>query len=769
MNKTLFRGSVMRGLYPDAARLCGDALRPLLLMLGLLLASGAAFAVNGKLAGLVVANLGPAFDPNVTQYTIPKTSNCAVPVTATLADTSLKLYVANMQTASGATRSAWVCDGNTKISIVIYKNWTEVGRYTVTPVQAAPTPPPPPPVSGKLTGLAVANLSPAFDPNVTAYTVPAPANCSVPVTATVADPTKPNLKLYISSTPATSGMQVNTWVCDGHSKVDIVIYDVWTEVGHYTITPVGTPVTPPPPTPNDPPVTPNDPPPPPQPPASEPNPTPEPTPVPPPLPSQVSPVTDHQAVVRFLERASFGPTSASIAEVKQVGFDYWMAQQANLPASSLPDGRNIGPLISQQFLNMYGGPDQLRQRMVFALSQILVVSSNKNIYGGELVPWVRLLSKHAFGNYRSLLRELSLSPSMGKYLDLANSVKASSNTSPNENYARELMQLFSIGLVQLNQDGSVKVDGQGRPIPTYDQQTLREVARALTGWTYPTAPGATASSTNNEYFVGLMEPRPQNHDTGSKTLLNGTVVPAGQTVSQDLDAVIDNIFQHPNVPPFMATRLIRLLVTSNPGPGYIERVANVFINNGQGVRGDLWAVLKAVLTDPEAANPPSLQAGRLKDPVLHVINLGRALGAQVTDLNMFNYIFRNLGQLVLSPNTVFSFYSPLAALPGHSGMFGPEFQIYSPALSIQRANLIHDILSGQLGSSFSVNLAPFVALGNDPAALVEKVNQVLFQGRMSSELRQILITVAQAGYDANQRAFGAVYLAAISGEYAVQR
>jgi uncharacterized protein (DUF1800 family) len=735
----------------------GDALLWAVLMLGWTISCNTALAANGKLAGLVVEGLGPAFDPDITQYTIPKTSDCSVPVTATLADPSLNLYVSNALTASGATRNAWVCDGITKIDIVIYQNWTEVGRYTVTPVEQAPPPPPPPPVSGKLSGLEVANLSPAFDPDVTDYIVPMPANCTVPVTATVADPANPNLKLYVANNPVASGALVNAWVCDGHTKIDIVIYDVWTEVGHYTVTPTGQSEPAPDPTPTPDPT-----------PAPEPTPTPEPAPNPPPLPGSVSPV-DKISAVRFLEQATFGPTPADIDAVQPVGLKYWMAQQANLPASTIPDGIDANQVGNRLFLNMYGGPDQLRQRMMFALSQILVVSANKNVNGEELIPWVRLLSKHAFGNYRSLLREATLSPTMGKYLDLANSLKATASTSPNENYARELMQLFSIGLRDLNQDGSLKLDAQGQPIPTYDQQTLREVARALTGWTYPTPPGATPSSTNNEYFAGLMEPRPQNHDTGAKTLLNGAAVPAGQTVAQDMDAVIDNLFQHPNVPPFIATRLIRSLVTGNPSPGYIQRVADVFADNGQGVRGDLWVVLTAILTDAEATSAPSPQHGRLKDPVLHVMNLGRALGAQVTDPGMFMYIFGNLGQRVLAPATVFGFYSPLAGLPGHPGMYGPEFQIYTPSLAIQRANFIHQILTGQFGSSFSVDLAPFVALGNDPAALAEKINQALFQGRMSDELRQIILTATQAGYDANQRALGALYLAAISSEYAVQR
>ena len=631
-----------------------------------------------------------------------------------------------------------------------------------------------PPVSGKLTSLNVAKLSPAFDPNVTKYTVPKPANCSVPTTVTVANPTNPNLKLYISSNPTTSGATVNAWVCGNQPTVEIIIYDVWTEVGHYSITPVDVPAppstgtggsstgsgsnsgsgsssaTPPPPVIANPPTEqiPSTP--------------------PPPLPLPAASPVSKTSAVRFLSQATFGPTQADISAVQPVGLPYWMVQQYNLPMTVIPDGLNTNQVMSQFFANMANAPDELRQRMVFALSQIFVVSTNKNVNGDELIPWVALLERNAFGNFRTLLKEVTFSPTMGKYLDLANSMQATASTSPNENYPREVMQLFTIGLNQLNPDGSTKLDAQGQPIPSYDQTTVREFARALTGLTYPTAPGNTPQTNNWEYFVGLMEYRQSNHDTGAKTLLNGTVLPANQSVKQDIDAVIDNLFQHPNTAPFLATRLIRSLVKSNPSPAYIQRVANVFVDNGHGVRGDLWAVLTAILTDAEAQAAPSTQTGHLKDPVIHVLNLCRALGAQVTDPSQFLYIFRNLGEQVLSPDTVFSFYSPLAPLPGNPGLYGPEFQIDSPGLAIQRANFIYQILTGQIGSALTVNLAPFTALAGNPAALVEQINQTLFQGSMSSGLRQVLLTAVGTGYDATAKAQVALYFAAISSEYTVQ-
>jgi hypothetical protein len=222
------------------------------------------------------------------------------------------------------------------------------------------------------------------------------------------------------------------------------------------------------------------------------------------------------------------------------------------------------------------------------------------------------------------------------------------------------------------------------------------------------------------------------------------------------------------MPPFLATRLIRSLVTSNPSLAYIKRVADVFVDNGNGVRGDLWAVLTAVLTDSEATGAPTFQQGHLKDPIRHVMSLGRALNAQIADPNLFMYLLRGLGQQILSPPSVFSFYSPLGALPNQPGLYGPEFRLYSPGMAIQRANFIYQLLSGQMGTSFSFDLSPFNAVATNPAALVELANQTLLQGQMSNPLRQTLLTVTQATPDSANRVLGVLYLVAISSEYAVE-
>jgi hypothetical protein len=471
------------------------------------------------------------------------------------------------------------------------------------------------------------------------------------------------------------------------------------------------------------------------------------------------------SAAHFLGQATFGASAADIQLVRTQGFQQWLLEQATLPESPIPDGLDGNGVRAAVFKNMATGPDQVRQRAIFALSQIFVVSSNKVGSGEELTPWMRLLSRNALGNYHTLLREVTLNPTMGKYLDLAYSKKAGKTTAPNENYPREMLQLFSIGLWALNQDGTLKLNGAGEPTPTYTQETIHEIARALTGWTFP------RDAENNTVYEGEMVAVAANHDTGAKQF-HGLTLPANQTAAADLEAVVNAVFHHSNVPPFVATRLIRSLVTSNPSPAYIRRVADVFADNGSGVRGDLKAVFAAILLDPEALSFHAAHEGRLKDPVLHVIAMGRALDATFGDPNGFMYVFNNLNQRVLSPPTVFSFFSPLAPLPGHHNLFGPEFQIYPPALAVQRANFIYGLLNAQFTSSFQVDLTPFTTVAPNTANLVELVNQRLMFGLMSADLRGIITAATNAiegtsSSDQRQRALGALYLAAISSEYSV--
>ena len=473
------------------------------------------------------------------------------------------------------------------------------------------------------------------------------------------------------------------------------------------------------------------------------------------------------ANARFLDQSTFGPTPQLMAHVRQIGFPTFLDEQFAMPESPWPalNTATRSNAVDSFFLNAATGQDQLRQRVVFALSEIIVISMNKNTNGNEIVPWLQLLSRNAFGNYRTLLREITLDASMGKFLDLANSSKPTAMTGANENYAREVMQLFSIGLYQLNLDGSTKLDGQGQPIPTYTQTDVRQMALALTGWTYGNSTGVPPANPNSNYYPGPMLPIQSRHDSSAKTIL-GTSLPAGQANVQDLDGAIDIIFNHPNVGPFVATRLIRALVTSNPSPTYIARIASVFNDNGKGVRGDMQAVIRAILLDPDARNdsPPS-DFGRLRTPVQHTIALMRALNLPVGQPSSFAYIYYSMSEGMLDAPSVFGHYSPLFHVP-KTALFGPEFQIYSPTDAVNRANLFYSMMF----NPWPINpaLQPFVSIASDPAALVNAVDSALLQGRMSSQMRTALMGALPAMYDNNQRALTALYLTSMSGDYLIQ-
>ncbi len=469
------------------------------------------------------------------------------------------------------------------------------------------------------------------------------------------------------------------------------------------------------------------------------------------------------AAARLLEQATFGPTAADIALVKILGADAWLKQQFALAPSALPVTTDMNVLRSTWYKNMAGGQDQLRQRMVFALSQLFVVSADKNPYANEMQPWLATLNKHAFGNFKALLSEMSLNPSMGKYLDLGNSIIPA----PNENYAREVMQLFTIGPVMLNQDGSVQTDRNGDPIPSYDQARISDMSRALSGWTYS---GASATGINWENFTGPLQPRDRYHDKGAKTLLLGVTLPAGQSTQQDFDAVMDNLFTHPNLPPFIATRLIRAFTTSNPSPAYIARVADVFANGPAG-RGDLQATLTAILLDPEARQPAATAdalPGKLRDPMLHSLSLFRALGAKINDPNNLFWDYFLLGQRLLNAPSVFNFYSPLTRLPGSPDRFGPEFQVYAPALAVARANFLYQFINGNYNTMVTIDITPYVAVAGDVTKLMNLVDANLLQGRMSPATRTTIAASVSATTDTRQRALTALYLTAIT-EFAVQQ
>lgn len=471
------------------------------------------------------------------------------------------------------------------------------------------------------------------------------------------------------------------------------------------------------------------------------------------------------ASARWLDQATFGPTPTELLRFKTLGAANWLAEQlamAETPIAVPASGDNR--LVAGQWLNrLSAAPDQLRQRVVYALSQFIVVSANKNPYAQETAPFLQILSRNAFGNYRTLLAEVTQSPQMGKYLDLANSNKPAAGSSANENYPRELLQLFSIGVVRLNNDGTPQLDSLGRPVPTYTQDEVQQLALALTGWTYA-GPG-----TNNwENFSGPMVPRDVNHDLRAKRFL-GCSLPANQGTVADLNAALDCVFQHPNVAPFVSLRLIRQLVKSNPSPAYVARVSAVFNNNGSGVRGDLKAVVRSILTDTEARDDStSATGGRLRDPVQQVTALVRSLGGSIPASHLMGWDLGRAGQAVLAPASVFGFYSPLFRVPGNPALAGPEFQIYTPTEAVIRGNLMYELISNP-GSSATLNLAPFIAVAGSTAALVDKVDQALLHGRMPAGLRSIVAAqIELMGSDTTARVHAALYFTALSGLHAVQ-
>ena len=507
---------------------------------------------------------------------------------------------------------------------------------------------------------------------------------------------------------------------------------------------------------------------------------------------------------RFLEQSSFGPTPTEVAKVQQQGFAAYLAQQFAQAATGYPgygymdpngnigcpsgsattcrrDNYSMFPLQAQFFRNALNGPDQLRQRVGLALSQILVTSGVKIYQPYAMAAYQQLLLDDAFANYRTLLNDVTLSPAMGHYLDMVNNNKAGRGGGANENYAREVMQLFSIGVIQLNADGTPQLDANQQPIPTYTQTTVENFANVFTGWTYPPMPGASAKWTDPSYFLGQMVPIETHHDVTAKVLLSGIQVPAGGTAEADLKIALDNIFNHPNVGPFIGKQLIQHLVTSNPSPAYVQRVAAVFANNGQGVRGDMQAVIQQILLDPEARGDANTDAayGKLREPALFIAGMLRSLGGSSDGV----YPLRqsaNLEQSVFDAASVFSFYPPNYPLTG-TALVGPPFALYDATSSLNRANLVNTLLSAVNGippdtsvagaTGTQLDLVSWQTAAADAATLVNAVNQQLFHGAMSSDMQNLLTQSVNAipSSDPLNRARVALYLAFSSGQFQVEQ
>ena len=489
------------------------------------------------------------------------------------------------------------------------------------------------------------------------------------------------------------------------------------------------------------------------------------------------------AARRFLQQAAFGPTPTDAAHVQTIGIPAWINEQYRMPQVS-----NYNVITSSQsgmpahFLTMaVSNPDQLRQRVAFALSQVFVTSLNKLIWNTNMTSFQDMLLADSFTNYRQIMGDVTVSPAMGQYLDMANNAKAdpAAGSVANENYARELMQLFTTGTNLLNQDGSLQLDSHGLPIPVYSQFSVTEFARVYTGWTY--APAAGQPVNWGAYISsGNMVPYAAEHDSGSKQLLNGYIAPAGTTPQEDLDNALDNIFNHPNLGPFVAMQLIRHLVKSNPSPAYISRVAAAFNDNGNGIRGDMRAVISTVLLDLEArANDEGgndqATDGHLQEPGLFIAGMVRAFGGQMTDENYYSSGLANLGQDLFNAPSVFNYYAPDYGVPG-TALIGGEFQIHTPINAIVRANEAAELMFSQYadpvqsyGPGTTVDLTPFVALAATPSTLVDALDLMLTHGTMPSAMKsEIAATVsADSGSGSVYQVQTACYLILSSNYYNV--
>lgn len=494
---------------------------------------------------------------------------------------------------------------------------------------------------------------------------------------------------------------------------------------------------------------------------------------------------------RLLTQATFGPTMAQINRTVSMDYGTWIDEQLQKPASlQLPMLQALAANPQQRdrmdawWQNAINGEDQLRQRVAFALSEIFVVSDRETLSNRPeaLAYYYDLLAKHAFGNFRELMEAVTLSPAMGEYLSMLGNEKPDPvrNIRPDENYARELMQLFTIGLVELNVDGTEKRDSQNQPIPTYDQAIIEGFAHVYTGWTFSGSPRFRNPVRN---YLAQMEPFEGFHDDGEKRLLNGVVLPPGQSARADLKAALDNIFAHANVAPFISKQLIKRLITSNPTPAYVARVASVFNDSG-GVRGDLAAVVKAILLDREARSGHlDFQGfGKLKEPLLRQAALWRAFGAAAAN---GHYLYanpdRDFGQAPLRSPSVFNFFEPDYQQPGpiaDRGLVAPEFEITNETTIATTTNRLYvNAVLRYVGRVTNPNPADILldierekSMAGDPPALVDHLNLLLMSGQMSAEMRNELIDVIGgiALGDGSQRVVEAIYLIVSSPEFAVQ-
>lgn len=527
-------------------------------------------------------------------------------------------------------------------------------------------------------------------------------------------------------------------------------------------------------------------------------------------PTQPSPAQ----TARFLQQSTFGPNSSDITTVGNVGFKSWIDAQFSIgqtlhrnymdtAAATLPKG--LSDLNQNHFFESFWqqtvkGEDQLRQRVGFALSQIMVTSfqdSGVANYPRGVASYYDTLNTHAFTNFRQLLEAVSLHPMMGIYLTSLKNQKESGTRVPDENYAREVMQLFTIGLYKLNPDGSYVIEN-GKPVETYNNADITGLAKVFTGWSW-----AGPDKTSTRFYGGTPDPNrdwlamqayPTFHSSSIKSFL-GVTIPAQSPANPEasMKIALDTLFNHPNVGPFIGKQLIQRLVTSNPSPQYVARVTAAFNNNGQGERGDMKAVIRAILLDVEARNDPSLSnagIGKLKEPVLRLANWLRAFSAKSTSgfyrITNLDDPLTGLAQTPMRSPSVFNFYRP-GYVPPNSGiadaqLVSPEMQITAETSVVGYLNFMRDIIANGTGSSRDVkaDYSVFTPLATTPDQLVDKVNLLLMANQMSSNLRSQIIAAVnsitipaspQTAIDTAKlnRVYMSVYLTMASPEYLVQK
>jgi len=504
---------------------------------------------------------------------------------------------------------------------------------------------------------------------------------------------------------------------------------------------------------------------------------------------------------RFLQQATFGATDAEIHNVSQNGYQSWLTQQFAIPQTLMEPGveqavilNSLNPpcaasdvkcnaaLFVQNnqdenyvenafWQNSLSAPDELRQRVQHALSEIFVISgtnaSVQNMPRGE-ASYYDMLGKDAFGNFRTLLQDVTLNPMMGQWLNMLGNDKGNATTDPDENYAREVMQLFTIGLYQLNPDGSLKVDGSGNPIPTYSNTDVMGMAAVFTGFSWQ-IPGDTTEAgwSNCCQYVGTgfgeellpMVSYPDHHSTVEKDFL-GVTIPASTNADPDgdLKTALDTLFNHPNLPPFFCRQLIEHLVTSNPSPAYINRVAQVFIDDGTGTRGNMQAVITAILTDSEArttsaavANP---QYGKIRESLLRYTEWARAFSAQSRNggywLGSTEDPIYGLGEMTLRSPTVFNWFAPGYVPPGTSiaaaGLVGPEFQMTNVTTVVGYLNYMQGAIGADAknGPDVFASYDAELGLASTPTALVDRLNLLLMAGQMNSTLEGQIVSAVSA-------------------------